>query len=109
MHFHLNWTKERIDEMDATLAALETRASQIKAESKTKADQLIADLKKRRDEFQATAKKQADVAEAAGQRIKTQLELEWNGFEAQVKTYFETVASRSSSNKPHSGTLLLLK
>ena len=94
MHFYLNWAKERIDEMDATLAALETRASQIKAESKTKADQLIADLKKRRDEFQATAKKQADVAEAAGQRIKTQLELEWNGFEAQVKTYFETVGKQ---------------
>jgi hypothetical protein len=59
MHFYLNWTKERIDEMDATLASLEAKASQVQADSKAKADQLIADLKKRRDEFQATAKKQA--------------------------------------------------
>jgi hypothetical protein len=58
-HFYLNWTKERIDEMDATLASLEAKASQVHADSKAKADQLIADLKKRRDEFQATAKKQA--------------------------------------------------
>ena len=42
----LNWTKER-----ATSAAHQTRASQIKAESKIKADQLITDLKERRDEF----------------------------------------------------------
>ena len=53
MHVYLNWTKERIDEMDATLASLEAKASQVKADSKAKADQLIADLKKRRDEFQA--------------------------------------------------------
>jgi hypothetical protein len=94
VHMFLNWTKERIDEMDATLAALETKASQIKAESKTKADQLVADLKKRRNEFQATAKKQAEAGEAAGQRIKTQLELEWDDFEAQVKKYFETVGKQ---------------
>ena len=74
MHFYLNWTKERIDEMDAALASLEAKAGQVKADSKAKADQLIADLKKRRDEFQATAKKQAEAGEAAWQRTKTQLD-----------------------------------
>jgi hypothetical protein len=28
MHSYLNWAKERIDEMDATLASLETNAGQ---------------------------------------------------------------------------------
>ena len=65
MHIYLNWTKERIDEMDATLASLEAKASQVKANSKAKADQLVADLKKRRDEFQANAKTQAQAGEAA--------------------------------------------
>jgi hypothetical protein len=65
-HFYLNWTKERIDEMDATLASLEAKASQVQAGSKAKAEQLIADLKKRRDEFQAIAKKQAEAGEVAG-------------------------------------------
>ena len=32
MHIYLNWTKERIDEMDATLASLEAKASQVKAD-----------------------------------------------------------------------------
>ena len=84
MHSYLSWTKERIDEMDATLASLEARAGKVKADSQAKADQVIADLKKRRDEFQAKVK-----AEAAAD--KKQLESQWNGFEANVKTYFETV------------------
>jgi hypothetical protein len=28
MHLYLNWTKERIDELDAALASLEVKASQ---------------------------------------------------------------------------------
>ena len=93
MPFYLNWTKE-IDEMDAALASLEAKASQVQADSKVKADQFIADLKKRRDEFQATAKKQAAEGDAAWQRTKTQLESQWHGFEAEVKTYFDTFAKQ---------------
>ena len=73
MHVYLNWTKERIDEMDATLASLEAKASQVKADSKVKADQLIADLKKRRDEFQANAKAQVQAGEAALHTAKAQV------------------------------------
>lgn len=94
LHFYLNWTKERIDEMDAALASLETEANQMQAGAKVKADQLIADLKKRRDEFQAMAKTKADAGEAAWQRTKTQLESQWNGFETQVKAYFDTVGKQ---------------
>jgi hypothetical protein len=94
MHFYLNWTKERIDEMDAALASLEAKASQVQVDSKAKADQLIADLKKRRDEFQATAKKQAEAGEVAWKGTKTQLESQWHGFETQVKTYVETLGKQ---------------
>jgi chromosome segregation ATPase len=94
MHAYLNWTKQRIDEMDATLASLEAKAGQVKAESKTKAQQTIADLKKRRDEFQAKAKAQAQAGEAALQANKTQLETQWRDFEAQVETYFDTVGKQ---------------
>ena len=89
----LNWTKERIDEMDATLASLEGKASQVKADSKVKADQLIADLKKRRDEFK-NAKAQAQAGDAALHAAKAQLELQWKGFETQVKAYFDTVGKQ---------------
>lgn len=91
IHFYLNWTKERIDEMDAAVAALEAKASQIQASSKQATDRLIADLKKRRDEFHAGVKEYADAGEAALQANKAQLESQWRGFEAQIKSYFETV------------------
>jgi len=94
MHFYLNWTKQRIDEMDATLASLESEASRMNADSKAKADQIIADLKKRRDAFQARAKAGLEAGEAAMQAAKAQLESQWPPFEAQVKAYFETTARK---------------
>jgi hypothetical protein len=94
VHFYLNWVKERIDEMDAILASLEAKASQVRADSKAKADQFLADLKKQRDEFEATAKAQAEAGEAAWQRTKAQLESQWNVFETQVKAYFDTVGKQ---------------
>jgi len=51
-------------------------------------------LKKRRDEFQAKCKAQGEASEAAWQAAKPQLESQWNGFQAQVKTYFETVGKQ---------------
>jgi hypothetical protein len=94
MHAYMNWTKQRLDEMDAALASFEVKAGQQKADAKAKADQFAADLKKRRDEFQAKAKAQAEASEAAWQAAKPQLESQWNGFQAQVKTYFETVGKQ---------------
>jgi hypothetical protein len=94
MHIYLNWTKQRLDEMDAALASLESKASQQKADIRAKADQLIADLKKRRDEFEAKVRAQAQANEAAWQAARPQLESQWNGFQAQVRTYFETVGKQ---------------
>jgi DNA repair exonuclease SbcCD ATPase subunit len=94
MRFYLNSAKERINEMDATLASLEAKTSQVPADSQVKADPLIADLQKRRDEFDAALKRQAEAGEAAWERTKAQLESQWNDFEAQVKTYLDTVGKR---------------
>ena len=94
MHFYLNWTKERLDEMDATLASLEAKASQLRADAKATAEQSIGDLKKRRNEFQTKAKAQAEASESAWHAAKTQLKSQWSGFEAQVKIYFETVGKQ---------------
>jgi hypothetical protein len=94
LHVYLNWAKERIDEMDAALASFEAKAGQAKADLKPKVDQLVVDLKKRRDEFQASLKTQTEAGEAAWARAKADMEVQWSGFEAQVKTYFETVGKQ---------------
>lgn len=90
MHFYLNWAKERIDEMDATLASLEAKASQLQPDAEAKVERLVSDLKKRRGEFQATLKTQAEAGEAAWERAKAQLESEWNDFEVEVKAYLDS-------------------
>ena len=94
IHSYLNWTKERLDEMDATLASLEGKASQVKADSKAQADKMIGELKRRRDEFEAKVKAQMQAGETALQAMKPQLESQWQAFEAQVRTYFETVGKQ---------------
>jgi hypothetical protein len=33
MHFYVNWTKERLNEMDATLATFEERLHHVKADA----------------------------------------------------------------------------
>jgi hypothetical protein len=91
LHVYLDWTKQRIDEMDATLASLEVKARDVNAESRSKANEFIADLKKKRGEFQAKAKVQAEAGDAALRESKTQLEGQWHEFEAKVRDYFKTV------------------
>jgi hypothetical protein len=90
VHFFLNWAKERIDEMDAILASLESRVAQMATDSRAKADRFIANLRKTRDEFESTVKKQAEAGEAAWDRTRVKLEGEWKIFEAEVKKYLET-------------------
>jgi len=89
-HFFLNWAKERIDEMDATLASLESKAGEVQSDSRTKANQLISDLGKQRDAFRETVAKQAEAGEAVWASTKAQLEAKWVGFEDEVAKYIET-------------------
>jgi hypothetical protein len=89
IHFLLNWTKERIDEMDATLASLESKVAEMRSESRGKADQVVADLRKKRDEFESTVKKQAEAGEAAWDATMKRLETQWKGFETEVNNYLE--------------------
>jgi hypothetical protein len=80
-----------MQEMDAALASLEVTVRTLQADARTKGNQLVADLKKHRDHFKATAKEQAEAGEAAWEHARAELESQWNAFEAQVKTYFETI------------------
>ena len=70
IHFYLNWAKERIDEMDATLALLEGKVSEVQTDARAKANQTLADMRKKRDDFRDTVKKQAQANEAAWIREK---------------------------------------
>jgi hypothetical protein len=102
MYFYLDWTKQRIDEMDATLASREAEASLMKVDSKAKADQFIADLKKRRDEFQVKAKAGLEAGEAPSQAPKRNWNPSGRRSKHRSKPTSRRRPSRSSSNRPPS-------
>jgi hypothetical protein len=90
-HAYVAWTKQRLDEMDAALASIEAKASQVKADAKAKAAELTAEMKKRRGDFETEVKAQLNAGEAAFEASKPKLEKQWASFEAELKTYVETV------------------
>jgi len=51
MQLFVGWAKERADEMEAILASLEGKSSELHAASRTEADRFIAGLRAKRDEF----------------------------------------------------------
>jgi hypothetical protein len=94
IHFFVNWAKERLDEMDATLTLLEGKVGGVQADARDKANKVLADLRKKRDDFRDTVKKQSEANEAAWISAKTKLESEWNVFEVEVKKYVESFGNQ---------------
>jgi Zn-dependent M32 family carboxypeptidase len=90
IHFFTNWAKERLDEMDATVASLEGKAAEVQADVRDKAKKVLADVRKQRDDFRDTMKEQSEANEAAWIQAKAKLEADWRLFEAEVKKYVES-------------------
>jgi hypothetical protein len=99
IHPYLNWVKERIDEMDAALALLESRVDEVHADFRLKADTILANLRKKRDEFRTNAEKQAGANEAAWAKTKAQLETDWSAFETEVRKYVEGLGAKVEQQK----------
>lgn len=90
IHFYVNWAKERLDEMDATLASLESKAADVQADARDRADQVLAAMRKKREEFSGIVKQQAEANEAAWIKAQARLESEWNSFETEARKYVES-------------------
>ncbi len=85
-HFS-NWAKERLHEIEATLKALEERASSLQTETKHQAEKAISDIKVQRDAFRETLQKHSHEHEDALTNAKAGLEKNWSSFENQVQKY----------------------
>jgi hypothetical protein len=94
VYFYLNWAKERIDEMDATLASMEANVAHVQADARAKANQALADMREKRDDFRDTLKKQADANEATWIKEKARLQSEWNTFQTDVRKYVESAGKQ---------------
>jgi ElaB/YqjD/DUF883 family membrane-anchored ribosome-binding protein len=98
-HYYLNWAKERIDEMDAILTALEAKAPLLQADLRARADQVLGELRKERDHFRDAVKQQAEAGEAGWISLKAKLEPEWNAFEAEVRKYVDSFAKQAEQQR----------
>ena len=89
MHVYLNWAKERLDEMDATLALFESKVGELQGDARAKAERALADMRVKRDAFRETIKKETEMSEADWNRAKASLETDWSAFEASVQQYID--------------------
>ena len=90
IQFYINWAKERLDEMEATLTSLEGKIGGVQAEVRGMADKVLTELRRKRDEFSDVIKKNAEANEAAWVAAKAKLETDWKTFEADVTKYVES-------------------
>ena len=89
MHVHFDWAKERLDEMDATLASLEGKAGELQADARARAERALTEIRSRRDNYKKIIDKQKEANEATWVATKATLESDWNAFEASVQSYVD--------------------
>lgn len=94
MHAYLDWAKERLDEIDATLASLQGKAASLQADARTKAETALAGMRTARDAFRMSIKEHAQANEEAFARSKAALELQWKAFEASVENYLDATGKQ---------------
>jgi hypothetical protein len=89
MHPYLDWTKTRIDEMDATLASIERQFGKMEANTQVKVKGLLTALRNEREAFVENMKKQTLAGEAAFTGAKDNMEAHWNAFEVKLQKYMD--------------------
>ncbi|MGC1456448.1 MAG: hypothetical protein WA946_14790 [Nitrospirota bacterium] len=99
MHVYLNWAKERLNEMDATLALFESKVSELQGDARANAERALADMRAKRDAFRETIKKEGEMSEADWNRAKALLETDWNAFEASVQRYIDAAGLKVEQQK----------
>jgi hypothetical protein len=92
--FFLDWAKERASEMDATLASLESKIGEIRAESRAAANEFIANLRAQCDTFRASVEKQTQIGSVGWVQTKARLEKDWASFESQASQYVENIGKQ---------------
>jgi hypothetical protein len=87
MHIFFDWAKGRLDEIDATLASLETSASKLHADARVRAEPAVADMRKARDSF---GKLMKEAGQETLARSKEALDTQWTAFEGSLQAYIDT-------------------
>jgi len=97
-HPHLAWAMWGLDEIEATLASIESRVHK-HVDVHIEATSAMADMRTARDAFRKSIAEHEQVDEAAFAHMKAALESQWAVFEDSVQAYLETVGRQVSEQE----------
>src|SRR5258705_4692789 len=87
VHGSIDLAKERLDEMDATLALLERKLGDFKSENRATAERAIADMREQREALKQAIDAKRQASDAEWQQTKATVESRWTAFEAAVQKW----------------------
>lgn len=87
VHGSIDRAKERLDEMDATLALLEGKLAAFKSENRAAAERVIAEMREQREALKRVIDAKRLATEAEWQQTKATVESRWTAFEAAVQKW----------------------
>ncbi|WP_417592137.1 hypothetical protein [Parasphingorhabdus sp.] len=101
IHPYIEQAKNRLDEIDASIAHFEARAQELKTDARAKADAAIAKMKSNRDAYRAWVKENQEIGEAITAGAREKLKAEWTRFEDNVMAYFDAAAGMYEQDKAY--------
>ena len=89
VHGSIDRAKERLDEMDATLALLEKKLGDFKSENRAEAERAIAEMREQRQALKQIIDAKRQATEAEWQQARATVESRVSAFEAAVQNWGE--------------------
>jgi len=86
-HYFSHWARERFEEIESTLKAIESHAGALHADRKREAEKAVAEIRAQGEAFQEAMRKQQHLGETAWATAKAELAPAWAAFEATVQHY----------------------
>lgn len=99
IHEYLEWAKQKLDEVEATLVALDGSVEALKKDARTEADGAIARIRTARDAFKAKVdaiRPDAAAAKVAADKVYATAETEWTEVELAFQDYLKAAAGQAS-------------
>ncbi len=87
VHPYIEWAKNRLDEMDATLSTFENKVGELGDDVSAKATAALSDMEVQRDAFKDFLDKNMHSAESVWEEQAAKLKKDWKAFEEDVETY----------------------
>jgi hypothetical protein len=98
-HEYLEWTKQKLEEIDATLSALDDLVKTLKSDARTKADAAIVQIRAARDAFKAKVDAlRSDIAasKAVADDTYVSLKAEWAEVELAFQDFLAAAAGQAN-------------